>query len=262
MALKNAAGNAAPAADASSKFEEEEATTSAPVAAVAEKPAATVGTSDVAGAAAATNTAITKAAATSLVASGKPILALLEDKRDAMPRLEFGTLPRVVANAGQFQDRGTSQMLGDELKVEVISFNKEFVVSPGSDEADAKELVRYSADGKTLEETGQSVAEYLEYLRVTEEYPNAKVKEYTQVIAILNGAQKGGKPVASELVGKMVLISMSPSSRKNFDGFRIQEAVFVRMGKRTVEGAENIVLRTDAKTKGSDSYTVIKVDKE
>jgi hypothetical protein len=257
MALR---GNKAATAAAPGAFEEEGAQpaavqeAAAPAANDEAKPAAT-------------GTAVApKASVTALTRPGKAPLALFEGLKDAMPRLDFGVLPRIVANAGVFQDRSNNNAnLGDTIVVELVSFNDEFVLTPGVDNADAKELVAYSADGLTVDGDGRSCEEYLRFLREDQSYETAKMKQYTQLVGLLLEAKKGDKAVPTELIESLVLVSLSPQSKKNFDGFRVQEAVKVRLGKRAVpsedgnDGSNVLVLSTEARSDGKNSWTVIKV---
>jgi hypothetical protein len=240
-------------------FEGEEVTQAAVVEKAAESTVSEQAKADVKA-----TTAIARAATGTAVTTPGKFGSLLKELENAIPKLDFGVLPRIVAsNGGQFQDKGSNTLLGDEIHVQLISYNDEYVISPGDKAADATEKVRYSDDGKVLSDgSGRTVAEYLEYLTKSEQYEKANVKQYKQLICILQSAKKAGKEVQTDLVNQMVLVSCSPQSRKSFEGYLLQESVKAAMGKRSAEGAENLVLRTDTKTKGTDSYCVIKVSAE
>lgn len=239
MALKN---KAAPVAQAGA-FEQGDAGDTA----VAQAPAtAQSNAADVA------NTAIAKASTTSAVAVGK-LQTILADIENALPAVEFGVLPRLVGSNGQVMD-GDKKLFGDSIKLTLVSWNKNFVISPGDDSDEAKALVRYSRDGVTIDDTGESVVEYLKNLREVEQYPDANVKEYCELVGILNEAAK-----PCEHVGGMVQISLSPQSRKSFEGYRLQQSVKVRLGQAAPEGQENIVIRAEVKSMGNNTFTLLKV---
>jgi hypothetical protein len=139
-----------------------------------------------------------------------------------------------------------------------VSWNKQFTISPGTDNDDDKKYVKYSRDGKTIDESGESVADYLNVLRTTHGFADASSKEYCELIGILESVTKNGKTSDDELVNQMVQVSLSPQSRKAFEGFRLQQSVKLRLGKITAEGSERIKLTAEVKTFGANSFTLLK----
>lgn len=189
------------------------------------------------------------------VLAGGKMVSLLHDFRNAIPKLDFGVLPRLVGTQGQIQNKDTGALLGDNITIQLVSYNDEFVVSPGDDAADAKELVRYSDDGKVLNDgSGTLVADHLKLLRETHNYPDASVKKYVQVIGIVLATAK-----PSDLVEQMVLISLSPQSAKAFQGYDLQESVKLRLGSRTTENASILKVSGEVKTQGGNTFTLLKV---
>lgn len=197
-------------------------------------------------------TAIAKAQASSVVASG-PMKAILADKENALPAVDFGVLPRLTGSNGNVLDSDKKPM-GTWIKLSLISWNKQFVISPGDDSDEAKALVRYSRDGVTIDETGENVNEYLNVLRTTNGYDDASVKEYCELIGILENAEK-----ANDAVGQMVQVSLSPQSRKGFEAYRLQRSVLVKMGRATEEGSEKLKITTELKTFGANTFTLLKI---
>lgn len=251
MALKkpsNPAPTATPAPAApAGKFEDSSTTV------VVEQPAQPAEAAQAAAGVAA-STAIAKAATTGLARQGK-LETLFSEHRNAIPPMEFGTLPRLVGTNGNVQDRGEGKLLGESVVIELVSWNEEFVVSPGSDKEEAKALVRYSLDGKTIDATGESVASYLEKLRTVEGYSDASIKRYVQLIGIVESTAK-----ASELVGQMVQVSLSPQSAKLFDGYRMQESVKLRLRPELKEQIDNrLKVTAEVKQQGSNTFTLLKV---
>jgi Ca2+-binding RTX toxin-like protein len=251
MALRKPAQQPAPQANqtaAPGQFEEDSGS-----AKVADKPATAVNDAAAATAGVAATTAIAKAA-TGAVALGGKMDTLFAAQQDAIPAVDFGVLPRLVGSNGNVLEKGDNKLLGSWVKLQLISWNKQFVISPGSDADEAKEHVRYSRDGETIDETGETVKGYLEKLRVTDGYADANVKEYAELIGILQSADK-----QTELVGSMVQVSLSPQSRKMFEGYRLQESVKLRLGARKPEGADMLKISAEVKTSGSNTYTLLKV---
>jgi hypothetical protein len=113
--------------------------------------------------------------------------------------------------------------------------------------------VRYSKDGQTIDGTGESVAAYLKKLRETDGYDQAAVKQYCELVVLLSKSEK-----PSEHVGNMVQISLSPQSRKLFEGYRYQESVKVALKKRSAEGIEQIRVSTEVKSQGQNTFTLLK----
>ena len=194
--------------------------------------------------------AIAKAANTSVGKVGK-FQTALSDFENALPAIDFGVLPRLKGSQGAILD-SDNKTLGDEVSLTVISFNNQYVVTPGEDDDESTKFVKYSSDGITIDATGQLVSEYIAQLVTVDGYPNAEMKHYLEVVGILN---KTAKP--SELVGEMVQVSMSPQSRKAFEAYRLQRSVKIRMGRATAEGSEEIIIRAVTKTMGKFTFTVL-----
>lgn len=244
MALRNRKEQTAPAAGG---FEDEGGGT-----VVADKPTATPTPAATAAAAEMAGTAIAVAAKTGLAVSNK-MPTILEDFRDAMPAVEFGVLPRIVGTNGLFMD-GDKKQLGSKIKVQLVSWCDSYVISPGDDTDEAKAAVRYSKDGVIIDETGESVVEYLTYLRESEKYTDAKSKHYAEIVGIVLETEK-----PSDHVNCMVSVSLSPESRKLFEGYRLQQTVKIRLGLISPDGQDVLTLGTEVKTNArNQTFTLIK----
>lgn len=147
------------------------------------------------------------------------IYADLRDKFIA----EFGTLPRLKPSQGLIYDNdGVS--LGSWIIGQVLSWNQRFTITTGDNDA-PDTLVRFSLDNSTLDDgSGVSVANYIAELKAAG-YPDACSKEYYEVIFNL---VKSEQP--SPLIGGMVQIQLSPTSRKEFDSFRLQTTFKISNG--------------------------------
>lgn len=247
------AKNKSAAPSAPGTFENDDNTVQAPVAENPQAPAveAPSPAAEVVAAQTASH-AIAKAQSTAVAATGGRVVGVFEGIKDAMPALDFGVLPRLVGTNGLILD-ADKLPLGDEIKIQLVSWNHEWVLSPNDKDPEAKDLVRFSKDGLTVSDTGQSCTEYIDFL-VKEGYEKAGMKQYVQLIGILMEAKK---PTAH--LDGMVVISLSPQSRKLFEGFGIQQGVRVRMGKVAAEGQDVVIVRAVVKSKGSDTFTLLQV---
>lgn len=228
------------AAKPAGKFEED-STVAAPAPAVNEPKAAAEAT-----------TAIVKAKSSSLAALGKFEAALVA-QQNAMPPVDYGTFPRLVGSSGNVMDKD-GRILGSYIDMTLLSWNETFVVSPGVDTDEAKEAVKYSRDGVTIDDTKQPVADYLKQLRETEGYKDASSKRYIELVGVLEAAEKD-----KTHVGQLVQVSLSPQSLKSFEAYRANASVMIRLGRQEAEGVESLRVTPEVKTKGAKSFTLLKV---
>lgn len=232
----------------------EDATAPAAPTTVADAPAPAA---DQAKAAAQATTAIAQASASSKAMTvGGSYTNVFEPLRDALPNIEFGTLPRLVGSNGQIQAKigGKKEILGTKIGLSLVSFSEEFVVTPGDDSEEATTHVKYSANGVTIDGTGEKVADYLETLRTSFGYEKAAVKRYVQLVGILTSAEKD-----SPLVTDMVQVSLAPVSAKGFDGYMIQRSVKIARGLVPADTAAELEISTDVRTKGKNDFTALVV---
>jgi hypothetical protein len=66
--------------------------------------------------------------------------------------------------AGRLRNRCQGRP-GQTIKLQLMSFNDRYTLSPGVQDADATEHVRFSVDGKTIDGTGEDCAAYIEKLK-------------------------------------------------------------------------------------------------
>lgn len=157
--------------------------------------------------------------------------------------VEFNTFKRITVSLDGFEDDQKAD-LGKEIHLDLMSFNSRWVVSPGTQDAEATELVRYSADGKTIDQTGEDVQEYLQNLIKIEGYKDASVKQYLSVYGFLTYAN--GAPIDA-IDRSLVCVQVPPQSRALFDRFRIETGFKVAAG--VMEETSEIVL-TQSKQQG------------
>lgn len=214
-----------------------------------------------AGASAQASTAIATASATSkaLVAGGGKFTDFFAQFENALPELEFGTLPRLIGAQGGVTAKLTSNKtieLGKSVEMTLLSFNDRFTVSPGDDSDEAKKLVRYSRDGVTIESSGESVAAYLENLRTVEGFTEASCKKYVSLVGILETvSDKDGE----QLIGSMVEAQLSPQGVTDFKGYRLQKSVKIARGAQSAEGADRVTVAADKRSGNGKNWTVLQV---
>lgn len=189
--------------------------------------------------AASATTAIAKAAVTSMA---KPLkaTAALSDYENALPEVDFGTFPRITVDLGGFEM--DKEVLGESIKLELMSWAYRYVLTPGEDNKEANALVKYSNDGVVLSDgSGVTVADYLNTLKAVHGYEAAAKKTYIDLTGLL--LAKGDKPVPED-DQVIVQVQLSPQSVKQFSGYRITKGV-MEVRKGTSSG--NVLTMTRAR---------------
>lgn len=176
---------------------------------------------------------------------------IVDTFKDIVEPLEWGTIPKITAKQGMFFDNDKNS-LGNELEFTLVSFNSSFRVDPnaGNDDKDAfKDHARYSHDNVTLNDgSGVTVAEYLAELK--ESYPRATVKEYFELLVILNDSIE-----ENENIGNMVQLSLSPESVKQFKSYKMQSTVKVARKVITPEQVPEMTAKAKI-INGDFTYTI------
>lgn len=242
-----AAGKDAAGKDAAPETTKETVAASAPAATPAPSPAP-----------ASTSTAVAAAAPTAVavaVAAGPdPLKAKFKDA----VKLDWNTLNRVQANQGNFLNlEKNKEMIGSELVVTMLSFQDNFLVSPGSDDEEAKEHVRYSDDGK-ITTKGEPVDAYMEALREAG-YLEAKLSPRCTIALAIEDVV--GKP-GHALVGELIQIDLPKTSKDSFDRFRLQSAFKASRGmmndaQKVAMEQGRMRLSAQVVTQGKNSWTVV-----
>ena len=162
------------------------------------------------------------------------VLAECKDKFVA----EYGMLPRITISNGQFLDND-KKPLGARIVFQVLSFNTNWTVAPNDTNAPI-ELVKYSLDGITIDgEPDLTVAEHLSDLKQNN-WPQAKANEYLEVVVNLIEAEK-----PTELINEMVQLQLSPTSKKEFEGFRMQTSFKMANGILPLNAASRIEAKAE-----------------
>jgi hypothetical protein len=204
---------------------------------------------------AATTAVAAAGAATSVAVRDNGPTDVIGDLQNKFEPVGFGAIERLKGSNGQVFD-SQNKPLGASVNLDLLSWNYLWTLSPGSDKPDAKELVKYSTDGKTVEGTGQDVNEYIKALREVHGYEKAAIKQYVSLIGILTASEK-----SSAHVGNVVEVSLSPVAAKKFSsGHRLQMNVKRRQGAISAEDAAKVVIRAEVTTNGKNqTYTYLNV---
>lgn len=190
------------------------------------------------------------------VAKARPMINPLEPLKDAFP-VEWDTLRNLFITNGNVVDKQTNKPLGDTIGLELLSFQDQWVVSPGGEDKDKernKEYVRYSNDGKTTTQ-GEDVAEYLARLKAAD-FPEAKVGERSVICgALIDIGTKGAKDL-KELQDTLVQINLPPTSKAAFKRYQMDQAYKIGKGIIEPDGAQRVKIECTLQTKGDNTWTV------
>lgn len=167
--------------------------------------------------------------------------------------VSFGTLPKLVASNGIVMD-DDKKLHGNWLRLQMLSFNYRWVVSPGEEGQEASKLIRNSYDGLQLENTGISCAAYIDDLK-SQGYDKTTLKKYIEVIGFMTESADA----KSELPGKVVVIQCSPQSLQKFEGYMFQRSAAVCMGAVPMDGSDAPYFVVDVKTINNNTFSYFKV---
>lgn len=140
----------------------------------------------------------------------------------------FGTFQKITAAAGgSFMLEG-EQAMGEEVVLEVISWNRRWVASPGSNDEEASKLAKFSIDGVHIDGDDILLIDYVRFLRETHHYEDAKVKEYFAIWGEMVSSSKSGPVEPAER--HIYELQCSPETVKKFNGWRMEHGMKVARG--------------------------------
>jgi uncharacterized protein (DUF4415 family) len=195
---------------------------------------------------AAATTAVGTKQNTSVAVSAKVDMRVMDKFKDAM-RVEYNTLNQVIASNGNFLERESKTVMGDEVVFQLLSFQDSFVVDPGDDNA-PDEMVRYSDDGVTCSD-GTNVEEHLKFLKGAG-FTKARLKQRSVVVGAIEASAK-----ASQYNGTLMQFDLSPKSRTQWQRYMANVAYGLHIGKYTEEQVLRIKAVAKLATAGTDTYT-------
>lgn len=165
--------------------------------------------------------------------------------------VDYNTLTQVMATNGGFFEKETSVALGDSLVLQLMSYQSNFIISPGIDGDEAKKLVRYSSDGINTKD-GESCSEYIKELKEAG-YDKAYMSKRIVLVGALLDAGK-----APDMTDSLIQIDLAPTSKTLFDRYVIQSAFNVSKGKTTRENASKLRITAKvAKNANNKIYTLV-----
>ncbi len=195
-------------------------------------------------------TALAPAAKSGVMIAPKKIEDPLAGLKNSF-HVEYNTLRGMKITNGNVVDIDTSKALGDTVGLELLSYQDSWVISPGVDGKEAGEFVRYSDDGITTSK-GDDCKAYLAELINVHGFGEAAMTKRTVICGALFDAGKG-----TEFQGKMIQISLPPTSKSTFDRYCFENAYNVGKGLAEVEGSDKLRLTCSLTTKGKNTWTVV-----
>ena len=182
------------------------------------------------------------AAVPSILPQGKPPAHLLaagsnvSPLRDLKGALEaqgidivYNTFPRYRDDKGVIGDVDGNEA-GGWVELMVISWSDSWTITPGDDSDKAKEALRYSKDGRTInsedEWNGRECEEYVNYLRDSMGYEKAAVKKYTNIFGMMVAAEQDDCPGLQQVVQ----LALAPTSGAGWEAYLVNRAMRARMG--------------------------------
>lgn len=193
--------------------------------AVAEKPEVQVEAAPAAQPSTQTSVAAAKPTAVGAATKFKPALVNLENAIDPT-NISFGIFPKVTVSTGGFMVDG-DQNIGQDIVLEIMSWNKRWVVSPGSNDKEAGELARFSIDGVHVDGEDTLLLDYVRHLKDVMGYDKASVKEYFAVWGELVSDKDG---VVAPENRRIVELQCSPKTVGQFQRYQIELGMKVSRG--------------------------------
>lgn len=202
-------------------------------------------------------TAVVVAPSGILPALGAKYAPALQGFKDVIDpsSLDFDTFKRVTCGLDGFSDDQKKEM-GKQVKMQLMSWNERYIVTTTVDNDEANALVKYSLDGKSIDGTGQLVADYIKFL-VSEGYESACSKKYYALYGFLVATSPEGAltevPAADR---EIVAVQVAPRSVAQFTAYQLTHGVKVSQG--LVKDTDLLLLTQEKKTGKVKAYASIK----
>jgi hypothetical protein len=182
-----------------------------------------------------------KAVAVQGLASLNPFPAVM----NAFP-VEFNTFPQIKATQGQFMLQDGNKSMGDEITIELISYQDQFMLAPGDvDDPKSKEFLRYSEDGVTAT-NGDDMQKILE-LAKAQGFDKAKIQKR---VVLVGNVVNGGKQ--KDATGKIHQMDLAPTSGAHFKRHQANIAFLTSKGQLK-EGTNVLLLKLTAIPKNANN---------
>jgi hypothetical protein len=173
---------------------------------------------------------------------------VLESLKDALV-VEFGTLPSLQVNQGNYIVKSSNTMLGDEVTFQLLSYQDQWVIGSSQKGDAALKALRYSADGITTTQ-GEDCRNYLEQMK--QDFDDAKMtKRVILVLNLLTSSKKG----TEQFCNTLYQVDLSKTSKSAFDSYLIQTAFKASTGKTDFEQASILRSSVEVKVKGDTTWS-------
>lgn len=151
--------------------------------------------------------------------------AAMDSLKDAL-RVDWDTLTRLKANQGRLASADGKLVFGEHVTFELLSYQDNWLISPGKDTDEARDLARYSDDGIHVKGTGETCVAYIERLKSLD-YPDARMSKRVILVASLLDCEKD----VTIDDGMLFQIDLPPTSRAAFERYKNQAAFDLAKGK-------------------------------
>lgn len=176
--------------------------------------------------------------------------------REAMP-VSWEDFNSINAHSGRFQVKtgaGDPVKLGNELTLKLVSFQDQFVSAAKDTEAQGESMVKYSDDGKVLNDgSGMTVAEHQQYLKDQGEDPTLSHRMVV-VGELLDG---GEKAMELGMTGMLVQVVLADTARRNFLSHGKQLAYQIANGRMSQDDAIHVKLIAQEAGSGKKQFTLV-----
>ena len=176
--------------------------------------------------------------------------------REAMP-VSWEDFNSINAHSGRFQVKtgaGDPVKLGNELTLKLVSFQDQFVSAAKDTEAQGEGMVKYSDDGKVLNDgSGMTVAEHQQYLK--DQGEDATLSHRMVVVGeLLDG---GEKAMELGMTGMLVQVVLADTARRNFLSHGKQLAYQIANGRMSQDDAIHVKLVAQEAGSGKKQFTLV-----
>ena len=159
--------------------------------------------------------------------------------------------------SGHFQVKtgaGDPTKLASSLTLKLVSFQDQFVSAAKDTEAQGDNMVKYSDDGKVLNDgSGMTVAEHQQYLK--DQGEDATLSHRMVVVGeLLDG---GEKAMELGMTGMLVQVVLADTARRNFLSHGKQLAYQIANGRMSQDDAIHVKLAAQEAGSGKKQFTLV-----
>lgn len=159
--------------------------------------------------------------------------------------------------SGHFQVKtgaGDPTKLASSLTLKLVSFQDQFVSAAKDTEAQGDNMVKYSDDGKILNDgSGMTVAEHQQYLK--DQGEDATLSHRMVVVGeLLDG---GEKAMELGMTGMLVQVVLADTARRNFISHGKQLAYQIANGRMSQDDAIHVKLTAQSAGTGKKQFTLV-----